>query len=244
MTKKLILGLGPGRSGTMSLAKFLDSQKRSYFAHEGAFTMPKLFKYTTGAYLPWEVDIAKYEVWYSGLFSKSADALYFGDVGVSILPHVPLILEKHPDAIFICMTRNKEDVVKSFLRVTAGVNHWNSCHKILSDLNIWYAMFPKIKESSKEESIRIYVDRYYQQAEKFEQEYPTSFKIFDIHDLNSREGRLAIVSFAQIETTDHVIDAEFHSNRSMNPVFHFVLQIFLMVYVMTKKLKLFITSRT
>jgi hypothetical protein len=235
--KKLILGLGPGRSGTMSLAKFLDTQARSYFVHEGAYNMPEFLKYTTGRYLPWEVNLEEYSVWYSELLTKSSNALYFGDVSASLLSYVQIILEKHPESKFICIKRDREAVVRSFLRVTTGVNHWKASNHRLNKLNLWYHLFPKIDGITKEESIRAYVDAYYDQAGKIENKYPNSFKIFNIDDLNSTEGRNAIVSFAQISPRDAVVDGHFHTNKSTYPIFHFIFQVLSMMYVAIGRIK-------
>lgn len=233
--KHLIIGLGTGRSGTMSLAKFLDLQHHAYFVHEGAHNVPKWLRHTTGKYLPWEFNQKSFDEWLEGLYKRSSNVKYFGDVGASVLPYVGIILEQNPAAVFICMKRERDLVVQSFLKITIGTNHWNK-NDIFRELNYFDGMFPKMDADSKKEAIEKYWDMYYEQCDKYSEKYPKNFFIFDIEKLNSIEGRCEILDAAGISESDREVNETIHANKSFSTLPHLIFQILIMVVEIPRKL--------
>jgi hypothetical protein len=233
--KKFVLGLGTGRSGTMSLAKLFSFQNKSYFVHEGAHNVPKWLQHTTGKYLPWEVNDKAFETWFDSLLFKSKNAKYYGDVGASILPYVEKILLKEPSTRFICLKRDQSQVVASFLKITTGTNHWNNDHA-LRELNYFDSMFPKLSATSKEEAIKKYWDMYYEQCEHLAKKYPNSFFIFDISKLNSAQDRKQILDAAGFAAQDQLINVSVHANKSTHKFLHIIFQVVIILIELPRKL--------
>jgi hypothetical protein len=168
-------GLGTGRCGTGSLARLLQ------IPHEA------------DGPLPWEVECWRLEMRLER-WSKQR-AKFHGDVGFYYLPYVELLNERLK-CRFICLTRNKQQVIDSYLRHAAELNHW-----ALHDGSTWRidpkwdAAFPKYDCPSKAEAIGRYWEEYHEEARRLEQQLD-NFRIYPIDALNCTEGRLAILSFA------------------------------------------------
>ena len=211
--RKIIIGLGSGRSGTASLAFFLDSQSDSYVVHESSFGLPGLFKYTVGNYLPWETNERAFNNWYNKLQSYSRSHQYYGDVCSSLIQYVPQILALNPDVVFVCLKRDKKKVVNSFKKITFGVNHWKKT-TLNKYFDYWYDMYPKYLDDSKDDAVSKYWDQYYSLAESYQSSY-VNFRIFSIEDLNSESGRDAILEHIGIPSHKRIITGAFHINKSI-----------------------------
>lgn len=208
---RLLIGLGSGRSGTVSLSRFLDAQPDSFIVHEGAYD--SFIRFSHGHLLPWEVDRSKFERWLRGLERAARGARFCGDVASYLLPYVPLIRAAHPDTRFLCLRRSREETVRSFMRKTPGVNPWITHDGTLWRHYRWDKIFPKVRATEKAAAIGEYWDVYYAQAEAYERQFPNSFRIFDIVALNTREGQGALLDFAGFPRTGRVHRA-FRSNRA------------------------------
>lgn len=213
--KRLIIGLGSGRSGTTSLARFLDSQKDAYVVHESAYNLPLTLKFTSGKWLPWEFDEAKYQEWQEGLLTAAGDAYFYGDVALSLLPYVPRIIKDYPEVKFICLKRPRGDVVTSYLVKTQGVNHWYLHDGKRWAKDHWDPMYPKLDEPNKKRAIKKYWDMYYETSAELEKKYPNNFKVFFMKELNTREGRNRILAFAGIPEEERVLTGSFKANKSV-----------------------------
>lgn len=227
--KRMVIGLGTGRSGTSSLARFLDAQHDSYFVHESAYNQKSLLRYTAGKYLPWDTDGVRFNEWYQGLFQASGNTTYFGDVCASLLTYVPIILEREPSARFVCIKRNKKDTVDSFLAMTSGINYWDE-NNTFKEVDFWGRMFPTIAATSKREAIEKYWDLYYSTAEKLQIQYPNSIRIFAIESLNSKEGRQEILDFIGYPEGNRKLDGDFHVNKRIHRYIIFLCRIYMIVY--------------
>lgn len=208
---QLVIGLGTGRSGTTSLAKFLDAQPEAFFVHEGAFTHP--FKYTVGHYLPWDVDHAALAAWHAGLHREKQTARFYGDVGSYFLPYVELLRARFPRVRFVCMKRDRAAVIDSFMHITPGVHSWNKSGSKVSIPDFWDAIHPDMGEADKATAIGKYWDMYYETAEHYARTYPDEFKIFVIDDLNHNTGREAILDFAGFPADARDPSVHIHTNK-------------------------------
>ncbi len=183
--KKLIIGLGTGRCGTVSLCNILNQLPSSFFVHEGFM-------------LPWygqpDIAISKLKK-----FLNDTDKCYVGDVGFYWLPYVEEVISVFPKTKFICLKRNKQDTINSYLKKTEGRNHWiNHDGKFWRKDYIWDRCFPKYNVKTKEEALSLYWDEYYSKAYKLQLSYPNNFKIFDIEVLNSSEKFFEVLDFLEI----------------------------------------------
>ncbi|MGH7175175.1 MAG: hypothetical protein ACREGR_02365, partial [Minisyncoccia bacterium] len=161
---QLIIGLGSGRSGSTSLARFFSEQPDSFFCHEGAYDRPRFLRYTFGHSLSWDIDDAEFEKWLAGLTRAAGDAKYFGDCALYLLPYTERILAARPEARFICIKRERAATVRSLLRANAGVNPWQKSPA--GKQNRWERIFPKFEGVSREEAAIRYWDLYYSIAEE------------------------------------------------------------------------------
>ncbi len=189
--RKIIIGLGSGRSGTQSLAHLLNLQPNSKVWHEKEQWR-----------IPWvkgEKKV-KHQLMVFQFLSHFYDIT--GDIAFYYLPYVPLIREAIPEVKFICMKREKEATVNSYIKWVGRLNfcpwinhdgrHWNFNH--------WDQCYPKYNVPTIEEAVSLYYDEYYSIAEKYEQKYPSQFKIFGIEALNTEAGQQKIFDFLEINS--------------------------------------------
>jgi hypothetical protein len=209
-----VLGLGTGRCGTRSFAKLLKEWGMPA-SHE---------KYR----LMWLPD--KKQLWFLVRYLRADVAFYW-------LNYVDLVLEKCPDAKFICLKRPKKDTLDSYMRgnfnpymfkkvegnpekfkevtyfrdyvsqedleyTDADTRKW-----VLENWDmpqtLWGGdlpkLFPQYDSEDKEECLSLYWDDYYKKAAEWEQIYPNSFMVIDMHEaLNTENGRNKILNFIGI----------------------------------------------
>lgn len=175
-TKKIVIGLGSGRCGTTSLAALLG------LPHEQCEP------------LPWQVNeqelLRRLSVW------KSGKVRVVGDVGFYYLPYVKLLRE-HADCRFICLKRKREDTIDSFMRHSAGANHWtNHDGKRWRSDPHWDLAFPKYEMGSKAEAIGRYWDEYYEMASALSAS--DDFLLLETEALNDSGKCEEILEFAGI----------------------------------------------
>ena len=177
--EKFIIGLGTGRCGTTSLSKLLSLQPDIYVPHE------------YGKPLPWQFAKEEIDIRISELEKMN------GDVAFYYLNYVEYLIERFPGVKFICLRRDREETVDSYMKKSQNRNNW-----IEHDGTVWekavhfYDSYPKFKTDSKREALGMYYDLYYSVAEKFETKMANRFRIFDIKELNSATGVRNILNFA------------------------------------------------
>lgn len=197
--KKIVIGLGTGRCGTVSLQKMLSQIPNSFFTHEGFL-------------LPWYGD-PKNAINKMYRFIKDTNKEVCGDIGLYWLPYVEYIINEFCQIKFICLKRDKEATIRSFLKKTEGRNYWmrHSGKKWKKDV-IWDRCFPKFEASSKEEALGKYWEMYYDQAAILEKKYPNHFKIFNISALSTSEKFSEVLEFIEVENQDIIPVKENTSN--------------------------------
>ena len=106
---RIIIGLGTGRCGTVSLKHLLAMQLHTQATHE---TMLLPHKYNEHKYVQYMRKL------YNRKFRIAADVALWN------LPYVTTILAEYPSTKFICLKRDKEETIQSFMRKTKnGRNH-------------------------------------------------------------------------------------------------------------------------
>lgn len=205
--KNLVIGLGTGRCGTTSLAHLLNAQPDSTFVHEGLFSGKKYDHFL----LPWEVNYSKFLEWEKKV--QSLEGNFCGDVGSYMIQYVDVIIKRHPHTKFICLERDRREVIESFMIKTRGRNHWslNPSFREFKD-PIWDPIFPKFF-AKKREAIGLYWDAYYTQARELQSKYPENFKIFPTGSLNFSCFMLGILSFAGFSYGEMVFERK-HENKN------------------------------
>jgi hypothetical protein len=207
VNKRVIIGLGPGRCGTMSLAVFLAAQPTVMSHHE---SNPKL---------KWDASIFEFVGKWADLFYNLEYPLpILSDVAFWYLPFVDYIKYVCPSTKFVCLRRDKDEIVESFMLKYVDTSAWtdrNSKHWRTEWVggNTFLDSFPSY-DLPKKEGCKRYVDEYYDKAEELEQKYYEDFKIFDIDALNTDNGKRAILEHCGVEKDMMRIEGLFKTNRT------------------------------
>jgi len=189
-----MIGLGTGRCGTVTLTNLINIQKDFRATHE---TFHKIAS--------WKFNDSYFNKLEEYIISGSSDISFYN------LPYTTKLLNIFPDLKCVCLKRNKEETVKSYMKKTARNavdkprNHWtNRNSKYWNETDwrldpIWDKCYPKF-EFPKKESIEAYWNLYYEEAERLESNYPNNFKVFDMYEvLNYEECQSELLSFIGIK---------------------------------------------
>lgn len=209
MKNQLIISIGTGRSGSLSLSKFLSSQKKMEVLHEGRLDSHKIRKL-----IKWENDAKELFSWIDFLINDNTQINYIGDTGMYYLPYIKLIIEKYPDVKVIGLIRKKEEVIKSFLKKTEGRNHWykHDGKKWKFDSK-WDDCFPKYNEENKSKALENYYDEYNDTAIKLMNKFPKHVRLWGIEDFNTYKGKKEILDFIKYNL-ERDISKNYISNKN------------------------------
>ena len=211
INRQLLIGLGTGRCGTVSLGSLLNAQPDTTVIHEGAIGGERHL-------LPWDGS-GNAAAWFRELARRTAPSRWFGDVGMYFLPYVEDILEEWPTARFITLRRSKEETVASYLKKTEGRNHWVKHDGTEWRLDErWDIAYPKYPPMPKADALRRYWEEYYHKVGEIQEQYPESISTFDMHLLNESAGREAILDFACYSPGERRVGGYYHENYAGAPV--------------------------
>jgi len=184
MAERIIIGLGTGRCGTMSLAKLLAMQPDTEATHE-LMPLP-----------PWEPCYR--EVWclLGWMFARGPHVA--ADVAWSWCPYVPWILSIFPTTKFVCLRRDKASCVSSMLRKAVHINQFqhHNGRKWMWMPVVDRAMPKYDDEPTRERAAERFWEEYNAIAERYQTSYPDNFRIFPMEDLNRLDGVERILRFA------------------------------------------------
>lgn len=194
--------MGTGRCGTQSLSNLIDTQPNSNATHEARPLLPfkkdmitfdKLCKTLHSRKKNIVCDVALYHIWYVDDFIE-----YFSD--------------KDVDLSFVCLKRDKEKTVNSYLKkVPDPHNHWQIGKQ---SGHLWDGMYPKYDTDTKKEAVERYWENYYEVSEEFEKKYD-NFKIYKTNDLNVYEGVKDILKHCGLEK-EGIVRVGFKSNKLLS----------------------------
>ena len=200
--KRLIIGLGSGRCGTVSLSVLLNQSPEANITHEAR------------PLTPWNVDTGHITDKLGQMMTRSSAIV--GDVAYSYLPYVDQLATRVPEALFVCLRRDRfEDVVESLLRKTERTNHWaDHDGSVWETDQHWDPTMPSYPPMDKRLAVERYVTEYYQMAEELESRNPDRFRIFATSSLNSPLGVRAILAFCGLP--ESVGPVGIHENRLLS----------------------------
>jgi len=201
---QIVIGLGSGRCGTMSLAYLLNWQTNSEVSHEKSrYIMPwKGGEKTIDKFLNWASEVAKQK-------------RLVGDVALYYLNYVEYLLSLNPHIKFFCLQRDRASTVASYMKHTKDRNHWMPHDGIVWQKHSWDNCYPKYEVLSKENALERYWDDYYLTANQLQTKYPHSFRLFQTTTLNTEAGQKAILSFLGIENMRLSLGIHFNSARGI-----------------------------
>jgi len=174
----LIIGLGSGRCGTVSL--------RDLLIHQGINSVHEL------KLMPWNpnyslCDEVLDEVLNRGLVS---------DIGYYYLNYVEYIIKKHPTVKCICLKRDKWEVVRSFLKFSSK-NYFTK--PVDREENKWDETFPTYDKVGKAYGLLLYWNEYYRIAEPLVERFPNNIQIFDMNEVFNTVKQKKLFDFLGIE---------------------------------------------
>jgi hypothetical protein len=185
VNKKILIGLGTGRCGTTSLASLLNSVRGCGVTHEEG---------DIRANLSWDFSREGIEKALKKMESRPQGVV--GDVAFYYLPYVRYIAEARPDATFICLRRDREGTIESYMKKTEGRDHWRPESGDANDN--WDRMYPKFKAENKRVAIGMYWDFYYKTVDDLARA-EIRIRTFKMEELNEDAGVKSIMKFAGLE---------------------------------------------
>ena len=219
--KKLIIGLGTGRCGTMSLSKLLNLQEGADVTHEkfhvGArFSEDDEFTYQ----LAYGFKPGKLEYTIKQLSGREAPIV--GDVAFYWVNYVGALLKYVPNARFICLKRDRDEVVESFWmrkdgKPAGGPDLHGMPLKVKGvELAGQYIRLrahrgPPMKQLKAGTAQKW--ETYYQESEGWEKRFPGNFRIFPMEALNKRESVIEILDFLDIPRKNQVVETGIWENK-------------------------------
>jgi hypothetical protein len=198
--KQLVIGLGTGRSGTVSMSRLLDAQTSSSVDHE---LLPLL---------PWTFDQAQIN-FRLGQFGNRPTRIV-GDVAYYYLPYVRHIAARLPETRFVCMRREREAVIDSMMRKTRNDNLWVDHDGSEWTLNeVWDKTMPSYPPMPKREAIARYWDEYNSEALALSEELGDRFEIFDLESTFDDEAEIRrLLDHVGVERDAQNIVLNIHEN--------------------------------
>ena len=197
--RQVIIGLGSGRCGTMSLAHLFDIQDGCGCTHE---------EYNTDRLsLRWKDDLFVLPYAVINLLLNYEETV--GDVGWYWLNYVPFIVGYIPNVRFVCLQRDRDETIDSYRRrrdnqiAMFGPDGANSP---------MFPMYQQYDNIPPDEKLALYYDEYYAQAESHEKFYPNNFRIFSIENLNTEEGQKEILDFAGFKNHRYKVGVKLNAN--------------------------------
>ena len=191
--KTLIIGLGTGRCGTMSLARLLNAQPDAAVTHE------------TSPALPWEPraeHLASIRARVETLLARPAR--FVGDVALYYLSYIPAILGAFPAARVLVLQRDRAETVASYLRwmdgkYGPGADHWRADRPGPDKFGFdgCYPVFPP-EAGDRAERIGLFWDLYYARARELSERSPENVRIFPTDALNHPESVAALLDWARV----------------------------------------------
>ncbi len=203
---QFIYGLGTGRCGTGTLAKFFDKQKGISSSHEGQFC-------------PWEKDLVAFYQSIIDLVNKTTEAK-IATVAFYWRNYLSEILRDFKNPKLIVLKREKQKVVESFASKYQDKNYWskikgkNFSGRLPGNDPIG-AMFPKY-DLSKEDAIAKYWEDYYNDGEidYWSKKFPDNIMFMKSEDLwAGEEAQKEILEFLEIPKEDWVLDASIWEHK-------------------------------
>lgn len=254
-TGAIVIGLGAGRSGTASLAALLTAQRNALCFHE---MNPSCVAFQ-GTPRPILNAIEEFERILDGCdpamltvdLSREVSALAYarlramqrvdliGDVAFYYLGYIRLIAAASHRARFVCLKRDRESNIRSWMRKAAIVrwpskivadrlsaaitrthyyrsrNHWMEHDGSHWEKDpVWDKCFPKFGAPNLQTAIGMYWDYYYAEAERLECELPGRFLMVATEELGDAAVQRRMLEFCGIPAgKQKLMDVHLHRSE-------------------------------
>ncbi len=192
MSGGLILVVGTGRCGLLSLVQLLNRQPDTRLS------------YLEAPLLPWRRQPGRQPM--APRFRRmrqATDAPVIGDAAPFYLPYLEEAIAAEPEIRIIGLRRPCEEVIASFCRwidevAPLPINHWAidpppGWHHD----PIWTPSFPQYDTQDRAQGLRRYWHEYDETLADLSRRHPTNVRVFEMEEaLNSESGQRALLSFA------------------------------------------------
>lgn len=194
--KKLVFGVGCGRTGSESLGYLLHVQPEGWASHE--FSLFCAEGHRAARFRPplaW--DASQEEAADAVMALSRYNGNIVGDASSSWLPHLGHILQAVPAARAIVITRPRDAVVRSFLEKSGDRNHWMRHDGVAWQRDpIWDPAFPKYDTDDKADAIGRYWDDYYAECDRLAEAYPDRVRAWPLPALSDPAAVREMLGFA------------------------------------------------
>lgn len=251
----IVIGLGSGRTGTASLSHMISSQRDAICFHEMNPTGCVFFDNSQpiinginefqrildgGDKRLLSIDYArKASVDKYAELQQMDKVRMIGDIAYYYLSYVDEILAVNQNVRFVCIKRDREQTVNSWISKSA-IGRWRSL-KLADWLKakitrtpyyttrnfwqehdgsryapdpVWDSTFPKFEAANMREAIGKYWDYYYAEAEKAQARHPEHFRIFPIEKMSSPEGQNEMLEFIGVPEGERMVRDKFHMHET------------------------------
>lgn len=202
---RITIGLGTGRCGTVTLTVFLNMQRSSHVTHERRWRRVR-----------WSGSVREVKRQFDAYEKKlrRGDLSLVGDSAMYYLPYAHFIIERHPNARLICLKRDREATIESFLKKIPGRHPWiNHDGTDGYHLGNFDRCLPALGIPDPRKAIGRYWDDYYFVAEELQREHPDHFRIYSTETLNEEAGRAEILSFIGVPKERQILAQPPRSNK-------------------------------
>lgn len=251
----IVIGLGSGRSGTASLAKLLNAQHDALCFHEMNPSCVR-FRDTPRPILN---GIEEFQAILDGgdrsmltvdlsrrVAAEAYDVLcrmrhvsLLGDIAFYYLSYVEQIAARHGDVRFICLKRDRQATIDSWLRKST-VPRWRS-KRVADRLSslitrepyqaarnpwmvhdgrewavdpVWDKCFPKFPGPTRAEAVGQYYDYYYEEVERLAALLPDRFRLVETPRLGEPETQSDLLAFCGVPP-ERQVATDAHIHRSI-----------------------------
>jgi hypothetical protein len=188
------IGTGTGRCGTMSLANILGVTPRSDVTHERFHPL-----WYGGPAQPAFEEAVR---WFKKYDERENHLI--GDVSSFWLPHIANLKAEIPDLRVVCLHRDKDQVVESFLKWLAGLSNLRPVDMfvLVQDpiLKLYINLFPTIDHLTAKQAWEVYWDL----CEKIMAEIEPPVLHMDMEDLNDNEALDQVHAFLGVNPEDRI----------------------------------------
>jgi len=194
MNRNIILGAGTGRCGTMSFARVINNCKSTNITHE------------MGPILPYKKDYDVYKEYLDNLLRK--EGKYIGDVSGYTRNYIEDFIRDVPNIKIIWITRDNEKTINS-MKKKEDIDLFadDTSHPFSKTRPTWTHI---------NNATEIFVEVENKRAEELMHKFPANFKIFDVEELNSKEGQDKIFDWYEIPKKDRVYTKNSRYNVGLN----------------------------
>lgn len=206
---RIILLVGPGRCGLISLLGLLARQPGTSVSLEDA------------PILPWKRspdDQVIRERFARFRLKRQTEVIV--DAASFYLPYLADAIAAEPEIRILGLKRPREEFVASFERFLDDynvfpTNHWaeEPASGFLHDL-IWTRAFPQYPIADRGEGLRRYWDDYYKVLTDLAERYPRNVRVFDMHEvLNTEAGQTDALTYAGYPVEQRALQVGIRAHR-------------------------------